>query len=175
MSLNVKYLFWWIPVFLVIGCSAVSCDFGVFVRGRRAQVLLLCHLSQNRGAAFSLGSGWLFPQHVPATVPSIRAVEMPGPCTLLERWVGAMLGACSQGSGRQLLSAHSWDRRGSAWRLLCFVFQRHQCWQRNRRSACTGADVNSGLHETRMDRTRRKCLEVIQGDFCRKNHLHFAF
>ena len=117
MSLNVKYLFWWIPVFLVIGCSAVSCDFGVFVRGRRAQVLLLCHLSQNQGAAFSLGSGWLFPQHVPATVPSIRAVEMPGPCTLLERWgqclaparraqagscclhtlgtAGAVLGACS--------------------------------------------------------------------------------
>lgn len=89
--------------------------------------------------------------------------------------VGAMLGACLQGLGRQLLSAHSWDHRGSAWPLLCFVFQRHQRWQRNHRSACTGADVNSGLHETRMDRTRRKCLEVIQGDFCRKNHLYFAF
>ena len=33
VSLDVKYLFWYVPVFLVDGCSAGSCDFDVFVRG----------------------------------------------------------------------------------------------------------------------------------------------
>ena len=37
LSLGVRYLFWYVPAFItfvvvVDGCSAVSCDFGVFVR-----------------------------------------------------------------------------------------------------------------------------------------------
>ena len=32
LSLDVEYLFWLVQVFFVDGCSAVSCDFGVFMR-----------------------------------------------------------------------------------------------------------------------------------------------
>ena len=32
LSLDVEYLFWWVPIF-DHGCSGVSYDFGIFVRG----------------------------------------------------------------------------------------------------------------------------------------------
>ena len=48
-SLDVKIFFFGrFQSFFVYGCSAVSCDFGVFVRRGPTQVLL-CHLVQNRG------------------------------------------------------------------------------------------------------------------------------
>ena len=33
LSLDLEYRFWLVPVYFVNVCSAVSCDFGVFLRG----------------------------------------------------------------------------------------------------------------------------------------------
>ena len=44
MSLDVEYLFGRFQSFLLMVCSAVSCDFGVLVRGGELKVLLLHHL-----------------------------------------------------------------------------------------------------------------------------------
>ena len=41
VSLEVEYLFWQVPDFFAVGCSAVSCDLGVFLRGGKCRSLLL--------------------------------------------------------------------------------------------------------------------------------------
>ena len=37
LSLDVKYLFWEVPVFFADGCSALSCDFGVVMTGHELE------------------------------------------------------------------------------------------------------------------------------------------
>ena len=44
LSLNVKYVSWWVSVCFADGFSVVSFDFGVLVGGGELKVLLLCHL-----------------------------------------------------------------------------------------------------------------------------------
>ena len=48
MSLDVEYLFWWVPVCFTDGCSAVSCDLGLLVRGGKLRGLLLHHYLLNK-------------------------------------------------------------------------------------------------------------------------------
>ena len=45
-SLNIKYVFWWIPVSFADGISVVSCDFGVFVRGGELESFYLANFSR---------------------------------------------------------------------------------------------------------------------------------
>lgn len=46
IPLDVEYLFWQIPVFLINGYSAVSCVYGVLRRGGEHKFLLLCYLEK---------------------------------------------------------------------------------------------------------------------------------
>ena len=98
MSLNVKYLFWWIPIFLVIGCSAVSCDFGVFVRGGE--------LKSFYSAIFPRTKGLLLVWALAGSFPSMCRPLSPR----FTLW-------------RCLAHAHSWNGGGNAWRLLAGLRQ----------------------------------------------------
>ena len=42
-----KVSFWQVPVFFTDDCSAVSSDFGVFMRQGELKILLLCHLTSH--------------------------------------------------------------------------------------------------------------------------------
>ena len=52
ISLDVEYIFWYVPIFFIDGSSAVSCDFGVLVRGGELKVILLCCLFESNNTLF---------------------------------------------------------------------------------------------------------------------------
>lgn len=49
LSLDVKYLFWEVPVFFADGCSALSCDFGVVMTGQELEPFYSAVLSGIEG------------------------------------------------------------------------------------------------------------------------------
>ena len=72
-----------------------------FSERRRAQILLLCPLFQNQGAAFSLDACSLFPQHVLAIIPLICSVKVQQPFP--RQWVQVLAPAHGFASGKYYL------------------------------------------------------------------------
>lgn len=72
-----------------------------FSERRWAQILLLCPLFQNQGAAFSLDACSLFPQHVLAIIPLICSVKVQQPFP--RQWVQVLAAAHGFASGKHYL------------------------------------------------------------------------
>ena len=58
--LDVESLFWWVPVFFINGCLAISCNFDELFRGSELKVLLLCHLVPSSSVGIGIGLDWSF-------------------------------------------------------------------------------------------------------------------